>query len=288
MRRFLLWVILLQFIASCLAQSNQMSPEQAKQILTEAGEWPPRSYIDPEQAAALFHFNGKLKVIESARFGDTDNISSLLIKPEDNSFDHIRLAIGNGSTFVDQFQAMTNAWQSSDAHEKNPFIPLTLPGGAKGYFDGHGSIVSKSPDGRFDISIDVGLSDSRGSVNVTESNKGLIDGLTKGDDHGLKFLADAVSKIIPMAGQKYQEQVKARTEIQEAMNVLANLPTATVKPSPSLSPLEAAATPSPINLPTAVPQREQSDWLLITVIAVTVVGAIGWFLMHRYKRPQNR
>jgi len=267
-----------------------MGAQQAASILKQAGEWPQQSYISPEDADAIFEFNGKLKVSESARLGDTANISNVLIKPEDNSFDHIRLAITKGGNLIDQFQAMASVWQPSATQPQNPFKPVVLSNGTKGYCDDHGTIVARSPDGRFDITIEVVISDNgRDSINVTNSNKNLIDGVTNGKDRGFKFLTDAMTRIVPMAEQKYQKQVKARAEIEEAMDFLAKMspPTMGTFGSSNVaksSPVDSAS-PSPAPSSNAVLPTNRSHWFLVTIIVVFTVGIIGCFALRR-RKPQ--
>jgi hypothetical protein len=230
MRSLLILSIALAITIPSVAQENGMSTDQAARILAQVSVWPQPSYISPEQAATIFHFDGKLTVAESAQLGDTDNVSHLLIRPVDGSFDHISLAIGKAGTLVDKIQTMAQMWISSNAGERNPFSAVRFPNGATGYYDGNGVLAMKSADGRFDTIIEVVLFDDRGSPVVTASNKNLVEALTKSDDHGLKFLTEVMTRIAPLVEKKYREQTKIREQIIQASEFLKKHSSTAVTP----------------------------------------------------------
>jgi len=276
---------------SAFAQREPMTPKQADRILARAGEQQP-SYISAEQAANIFHFNGRLTVSESAQWGDDDDISNVIIKPDDKSFDSIRIAIGKGGAFFNQFDLNAKLWTPNSAQNQNPFTSFQFPDGSKGYSDGYGSVVLTSPDGRFDIRIEMTIAESgRDPIKVTASNKELVEGLTGKNDHGLKFLSDAMTGIYPLAKKKYEDQVKARTSLIQAQKVMeqlspSNNPTPTPSAGPS-SPSSVSATPqvSPAQTEPSKPKEEPPASLVwLYSLAAIILAGLGLVIYRSRKR----
>jgi len=269
-----------------------MTPKQADQILARAGKWPQPSYISPEQVAQIFHFNGKVTVTESTQWGDVDNISNIIIKPEDNSFNSIVIAIGRDTAYFNLFDLIAKSWRPSSNQDQNPLTYFQLTNGSKGYFNSGGSIVLTSPDGRFDVAIETTLSESgRDPIKVTASNKELVEGLTGKNDHGLKFLSDAMTGIYPLAKKKYEDQVKAKTSLIQAQKVMeqlspSNNPTPTPSAGPS-SPSSVSATPqvSPAKTEPSKPKEEPPSSLVwLYSLAAIILAGLGVVVYRRRKQ----
>jgi hypothetical protein len=239
-----------------------------------------KSRISSEQAAAMFDFDGKLNVAESSKWGDPDQLSRLVITPQDGSFDNIGITIAKGGTLYNESDMESKTWvKDPGVQEVNPLVPIAFPNGAKGYFDRDGNIVLSSPDGLFDIGIEITISQtSRDAPVITNSNKRLLDGLLDKGDHGLKFLTAIMSKLYPLAKEKYHEQISARAEIGQATTLLAKesattpLPTETVQPSPS------SVSPSPLATVTQPSQSTSPVFYAIAALVaiVTIVFIVVW------------
>lgn len=224
-------VIFVGLTRAVFAQSD-MTPQEARQTLEQFAK-PQPSYINPEQAAQLFRFHGKVNVTEGALWKDDKVISNLSVKPEDQSFGGISINVAKGGAILNQIETLAKAWAKSPAMQdsSNPFTPIILSNGAKGYYDGNGMIVVSSPDGQFDILVDIKTSEDRKCPTATQSNKDLIEGL-KDKEHGLQFLTDVVNKIYPLVQQKVQDRAKMRIKLTAAKAAFAKQS----KPSPSENP----------------------------------------------------
>jgi len=226
----------------------EMTPEQAGRLLTRLGTWPPPTYITPAQAAAIFHFHGKVTVEEytmvgnTRRFGDTKRLSTIFIQPVDNSFDHISIFINKGDAEFRETGALL-------ARVPKNQIPATsfikFSDGTRGYFYDFSHFVLSSPD-----RVEIGLVEDRGDPVITASNKEMVNAFLDKNDNGLKAMTDVMKIIYPLAKRKYEEQMADLASLKEAEKLSGQYDsskglTSGTSTAPSSSPPPSAPTPSP-------------------------------------------
>jgi hypothetical protein len=208
------------FAGIAWAQESKMTLEEADRFFMRAGEFEP-SYLSSEKAAEMFQFRGKLELSEYAQYGKTQPASLLLIKPLDQSFELIRIEVAAGNETLAEYAFIAANWSAVEVKEPNPFVPVQLADGAKGFYDGFGHIVVGSPDGSFEVSIEVTISEyNRDPTEKTNSNWLMVEGMENDIDHGLTYLKEAMAKLYPLARQRFQEQSKARSLLLEAQKTI--------------------------------------------------------------------
>jgi hypothetical protein len=255
-----------------LLAGQQITAGEASQILARASKWPPISYITPTEASTVFAFNGELEMSELIQVGDPNDISNILIKPKDGSFDHILLRIDDGGTYYNEVDMMAKS-DGSNSGSSGAITPLALSNGSRGYLIPGESIVVQCPDRRFDISIEIAFYEDRGDPIVTESNRKLLDAILRSGDQGRAFLIAAISKIYPLAEEKYRNQIRARIEVAEAKDLLAAESAAAPMPAETVGASQPLVSGTQ-SVATSVIPRSPSSIVDAIVALLAIIGMV--------------